>query len=180
MNKTKCHKCKLVIILLIACMPMIKAEIVDVKTDSIKDNNMICKRNNAYFQFLGSSYIYSLSYERLVIKKGFNNITVGVSYELLPFDWNIITPQINYFVGSNNHHALVGYSIAFEYGMVNRANVSSILLAYRYQRQKGGLFFQAGAAYKFKDNPTHFFSLLPTFAIGYTFLKKITGANKRS
>jgi hypothetical protein len=167
MNKTKYLKCKLLIILLIVYMPMMSAEIVDINTDTIAVNEPVLKKNNVFFQIMGSSYICSFSYERTIFIKGTNHISLGIGYEYLGFNWSIITPQINYFTGSGKHHVIFGFGTAFP-------SYSSIMdyvtiIAYRFQKADGGLFFQAGGAYKFRINPMRMVSFLPALAIGYTF-----------
>jgi hypothetical protein len=167
----------ILLLLLVLSVPIMADTLTKEDNDTISVSENVYKKNNIYFQVMGSSMFYSLSYDRMIFKKGIHNFSAGLGFEyldlfMLTYNINLI-PQINYYIGDKKHYLLLGFATIFDFADLPTQKqdlVSIIMVSYRFQKPEGGLFFQGGINYKsgLVDDFFHG-SFWPGLALGYTF-----------
>lgn len=123
------------------------------------------KRGSVYIELGGNALVYSLGADFLFMKKGMLKSSVSIGYTYMPGDFfgDVLSPGVNVFYGKvHNIEAGIGYSF-----MPNRHSADyayPFRLGYRYQKDRGGLFFKAGFLLLISDNIVPWGGLV----IGYT------------
>ena len=152
--------------------------------------------NTVFGEMGGSALLWSFNYDRMVtdkisVRAGFGSFTFGsdissdmggeveskIAIKMFPI-------TVNYLLGKNNHKIEVGagmtlFSVEGEFDLagLSMSSEGSLfipagVLAYRYQRSNGGLFFRIGVAPLFigeEVSPETPFAAMPGVSIGYTF-----------
>jgi hypothetical protein len=109
--------------------------------DSARVNHY--KPNSIYIEVLGSSYfLYNITYDRIIYHKNNLGVTTGLGIQAIPSGWGMVasfSTQANLIIG-HIHYFETG--IGFTYYIGNEY-CAPIRIGYRFQRDKGGLFFKA-------------------------------------
>ncbi|WP_210486097.1 hypothetical protein [Rufibacter aurantiacus] len=149
------------------------------------------RKNTIFFEIGGNSFLYSLNYDRLLVKKPNWGLAgrIGGSYlrdtgvfENTDNHFYAVPLELSLLVGKSNHQLEIGAGATPFYkdyqeesGKDNWSSVApNARIGYRYQKSDGGLFFKAGftplIAFK-KDynsiNPKHVYPWAG-LAFGYT------------
>jgi hypothetical protein len=143
----------------------------NVKNDSLNSIQHISK-TTLYFDLAGSSFIYSLGVDRIILYKNYLKISLSCGYGLVPFEGliHLLSPQLNFIVGESNHHFESGLGYLFDLSDSDLSNpdLFSARIGYRYQKKHGGFYFKTGLSFLSMLGGEINGAILPGFAFGYT------------
>lgn len=152
-----------------ATTTIVRAQSISKSDSLITTEKAQIKKNAVHLQILGTSLLYSLSYERLLFSKHVNNLSASIGAEYIHPMIGIVllTPQIIYSVGKRNHYFYTGMGLNFVFEIYNSFGYEyALTMGYRYQRKKGGFMFILGGSYLFVGDT---YRLQPNVGVGYTF-----------
>ena len=169
---------------------------IGIYANAQKDSLMA--RNTIFIEGLGNGLMYSINFDRHIYKRDNFKISIRGGAAYIPLSdlpvWSF--PVATNFIFGDKHHLEFGCGLTYVYGLNSTYDSNSKLLisssiylaikliGYRFQINKGGLFFSIGlipilkiielnSAYK---NTKHFLKseFGPTIGlgIGYTIKKK--------
>jgi hypothetical protein len=160
------------IFLLMICSIAYSQDFNDTIPNNAFANSRNKNKNSIYFEFLGSSPLYSINYDRIIYNRRYNYVSLACGYEYLltkAEDNNAFSPQINYFTGANNKYFLIGLGAMVRLNQDITEQILTARIAYRYQQSIGGFFFQSGFSLLRFIGSSDQYLIFPGLAVGYTF-----------
>jgi len=155
-------------------------------TSNAQNDSLSIAKNTVFVELFGNGGIYSINYDRMLVKKNKIKISGRIGFSLLPVYNNIFTYplELSAFYGKKHNVEIgIGYTPVFNlyneniFKIYDMYSYAGARLGYRFQKENDGFFLKAGFMYVMElyDNYRDYDDFPYWFGVGFgrTFKTKI-------